>query len=279
MNGWLLLAMVLVIGIGVAHSLLGEALILRPLFAHLERSGATLRLSARFTQRVLRFAWHVTTLAWWGLALVLSVYAYPTSVEPRAAVLAIVAATLGITAGVIAISSRGAHFAWILFALASASTLLGAWGLSALRLMGLPAIASAVVALVLFALALLHVYWLFGGKTGLARSVPHVESGANAGAPVFRPGPLSTIAVAVALASLATLTLHSATVLALPWPRSVSRILVAIGALLFTLRMIGDFRYVGVFKRVSSTSFGRWDTKLYTPLCFGLALGLAVTIL
>lgn len=275
MNVWLLLAVLLVLVIGAAHSVLGERLILRPLFQHLDRGERPFPLSPRFTQRVMRFAWHVTSLAWWGLALILAVHVHPTSTDPRTAVLTIIAATLGVTSIVVALASRGAHFAWPVFALASASTLLGTWGVDAARLAGLPTAAGALVAMVLFALAFLHVYWLVGGKRGMARSVPHVEGGAA----VFRPGPQSTIAVAVALGTLAILTLHSATVLSLPWPRIVSQALVALGAALFTLRMIGDFRYVGLFKRVTGTAFGRWDTKLYTPLCFTLALGLAAATL
>ena len=37
------------------------------------------------------------------------------------------------------------------------------------------------------------------------------------------------------------------------------------------LRGIGDFRYVGLFKRERATPFGRMDTRLYTPLVLGLA--------
>ena len=36
---------------------------------------------------------------------------------------------------------------------------------------------------------------------------------------------------------------------------------------------VGDFTYVGWFKRVRHTSFGKMDTRLYTPLCTALGLG------
>lgn len=37
------------------------------------------------------------------------------------------------------------------------------------------------------------------------------------------------------------------------------------------IRAIGDFKYVGVFKKVQRTGFARNDTKIYTPLCVIIA--------
>jgi hypothetical protein len=38
-------------------------------------------------------------------------------------------------------------------------------------------------------------------------------------------------------------------------------------ALAFGLRAVGDFRFVGFFKRVRGSVFARRDTWLYSPLC------------
>jgi Protein of unknown function (DUF3995) len=40
-----------------------------------------------------------------------------------------------------------------------------------------------------------------------------------------------------------------------------------IGIIFFT-RGAGDFRYVGFFKKIRHTPFGRNDTRFYSPLCF-----------
>ena len=40
-------------------------------------------------------------------------------------------------------------------------------------------------------------------------------------------------------------------------------------------RAIGDFKYVGFFKRVRGSKFARMDTLVYSPLCLLLALGVA----
>jgi uncharacterized membrane protein SpoIIM required for sporulation len=43
-------------------------------------------------------------------------------------------------------------------------------------------------------------------------------------------------------------------------------------AAVFALRAIGDFRYVGFFKRIRDTRFARLDTLAYWPLCAVLAV-------
>lgn len=43
-------------------------------------------------------------------------------------------------------------------------------------------------------------------------------------------------------------------------------------AIVFALRAVGDFRYVGFFKRARDTVFARHDTFVYSPLCLALAV-------
>ncbi len=73
MNIHLTIGAVLAFGIGLAHSYLGERYILIRLF----KRGNLPHLfgSDDFTRRTLRFVWHVTTIAWWGLGAVMVVYA------------------------------------------------------------------------------------------------------------------------------------------------------------------------------------------------------------
>ena len=64
MNISLVIGAVLAVLIGVAHSVLGERFLLvrlcqRDNLPHLLGSDA-------FTRQTLRFAWHLTTIAWWG---------------------------------------------------------------------------------------------------------------------------------------------------------------------------------------------------------------------
>jgi hypothetical protein len=115
----LYVAAALMAGVGVAHSYLGERYILVRLF----RRGELPKLfgGTEFTQRTLRFAWHVTSIAWWGFAAVFVLMAHPP-VSQRALGLAIAAPLLA-TAAVILIASRGRHLAWPIFLVAGSIAL------------------------------------------------------------------------------------------------------------------------------------------------------------
>ncbi len=102
----------LLILIGVAHSVLGERYLLIRLFRRPDLP--KLFGGDSFTRRTLRFAWHLTTLAWWGFAAVLLVLARP-GVALERATLQVVAGTFFASAIVTALASRGRHLAWPAF--------------------------------------------------------------------------------------------------------------------------------------------------------------------
>jgi hypothetical protein len=112
MNSALILAAALAVLTAVAHSFLGERYILIRLF----RRDNLPRLfgSDWFTRRTLRFAWHVTSVAWLGLAAVLVALAGPEGFD-RAVVLHAVAGTFLLTAVIAAVGSRGKHLSWVVF--------------------------------------------------------------------------------------------------------------------------------------------------------------------
>ena len=62
-------------------------------------------------------------------------------------------------------------------------------------------------------------------------------------------------------------------------PLALSRgLLVALSSLLavgLCARAVGEFKYVGFFKRVRGSKFARLDTLVYSPLCVALAFGVA----
>jgi len=72
----LLLGAVLLVAIGIVHSYLGEKYILIRLF---KRDNLPQLLGSDwFTKRVIRFAWHLTTIAWWGFAAILYFLSTPS---------------------------------------------------------------------------------------------------------------------------------------------------------------------------------------------------------
>jgi len=107
-------------------------------------------------------------------------------------------------------------------------------------------------------LGLLHFYWAFGGTFALNNALPTTREGVK----LFNPGKFLTIVVGVILLIFAYMVLKMDSY-------------IYILAILFAIRAIGDFNYVGFFKKIRSTPFAIYDTKYFSPLCFYLAVSLA----
>ncbi len=122
-------------------------------------------------------------------------------------------------------------------------------------------------ALVFFLLAALHLFWLINGK-GMNATIPTDSNGRK----IFRPGRLITFMVALGLLFFALSNIAYAGWLDLDENRVVIRYGILVIAIIFFLRAIGDFRYIGISKRGNRSLFAKWDTALYTPLCLILAI-------
>ncbi len=130
-----------------------------------------------------------------------------------------------------------------------------------------------LTALAFAAISALHIYWaLGGGRSWIGKAVPEID-----GKPLFRPGPFATLLVAAVLAGFAAtawlLGQPSTTAALDPYVRPAGFVIAAI----LLARAIGEFRYIGFFKRVHEGTFARYDTWLYSPLC--LVLGASMLIL
>ena len=113
MNVSLLIAAGLVLLLGLAHSYLGERYILIRLFRRSDLPH--LFGSDVFTRRTLRFAWHLTTVAWWGLAALLLLLSEPAVAPSRGPLGVVVVATAFASAVITFVGSRGRHLAWLVF--------------------------------------------------------------------------------------------------------------------------------------------------------------------
>ena len=110
-NSALYLAAFLLVAIGIAHSYLGERYILIRLFRRDDLP--KLFGSPEFTKRTLRFAWHLTSIAWWGFAAILVSL---TERPPSYAALGTITGTVFLFHGAVAlIGSRGKHMSWPIF--------------------------------------------------------------------------------------------------------------------------------------------------------------------
>ena len=127
-------------------------------------------------------------------------------------------------------------------------------------------VAGRIACAVLTFLGSTHLYWAVGGTAGKLAALPSVG-----GAPVFRPSAIGTALVAVILLAMAAWVAAASGNLATPVPPGVLRIGAFVLAVIFALRAVGDFRYVGFFKRVHGSVFAQRDTWVYSPLCVALA--------
>ncbi|RQR65828.1 DUF3995 domain-containing protein [Burkholderia sp. Bp9126] len=118
-------------------------------------------------------------------------------------------------------------------------------------------------------LALVHLYWACGGRLGKRAAIPERD-----GEPVLRPSRAGTFAVAVALAVSACVVAARAGWLPAPHSGALAAGTIVL-ALIFAVRAVGDFRYVGFFKRIRGSRFARLDTLCYSPLCAALSLSIA----
>lgn len=248
-----LIAAACFVALAAAHSFFGERMLIAPLC----RANWELpTLPHAFAGVLLRVAWHLLSLTWLAAAAILIAEApVPGLAHDVLATLALVSAVA------ILLPGRGAHPAWALFSLAGAAALVAGHGWpSAGAAKGLGGLAAAILA----GLAALHVYWAAGGRRGLAAAIPQRADGS----PAFAPSAALTLLVAAALLGAAALIASTAGwVPALPLARELSLAVAAV----FALRMIGDFRFCGLFRRVRRGAFARQDAALYTPLCAALA--------
>ncbi|MCG8458020.1 MAG: hypothetical protein MI919_17220 [Holophagales bacterium] len=104
-------AALLTFAIGLAHSYLGERYLLIRLFRR-ENLPRVLG-STDFTKRTLRFAWHLTTVAWLGLAAILILLANPPIAPDRIGL--VLSITFFVHFAVALVASRGRHLSWIVF--------------------------------------------------------------------------------------------------------------------------------------------------------------------
>jgi hypothetical protein len=110
MTALLYLAASLAILLGLAHSILGERYLLVRLFRRDDLP--TLLGDPEFAIRTLRFAWHITTIAWFGFAALLLQAGRGDLTTPS--MLNIIGATF-VASGLLPLAfTRGRHLSWLL---------------------------------------------------------------------------------------------------------------------------------------------------------------------
>ncbi|WP_285395890.1 DUF3995 domain-containing protein [Lysinibacillus sp. fls2-241-R2A-57] len=126
----------------------------------------------------------------------------------------------------------------------------------------------------LWFISLLHIYWAFGGRWGSAAAIP-VREGEHK--PAFTPRKWGTLLVAILIFMASVVLVVQGGYLQGYQANGLSKIGSVVCAFVFIIRAVGDFKYVGFFKKIKHSQFARYDTWFYSPLC--LFLGIVYIIL
>lgn len=131
--------------------------------------------------------------------------------------------------------------------------------------MHVEAVLAIIVSTVLIAIGVVHLYWMIGGRKGMAIALPSRRD--DSGKPLFKPGRFEIGAVIVLFWAAALLVLMYADVIPVIGPPRLPRLAAWALVIVFAIRAIGEFHYLGLFKRYRTSPFGRLDTYVYSPLC------------
>ncbi|WP_400070441.1 DUF3995 domain-containing protein [Zobellia russellii] len=129
-------------------------------------------------------------------------------------------------------------------------------------------ILSAILFLVFVALGGIHFYWLFGGTWALKSAIPTKGNELNS----LAIPKIATLIVGLVLVSFGLLYLLKSGLMHFQAPNWIINYAYWFIPSIFILRAIGEFKYVGLFKKIKHTTFANADSKVFIPLC--LAIGI-----
>lgn len=129
-------------------------------------------------------------------------------------------------------------------------------------------IISILLFLVFAFLSAIHFYWAFGGRWGSQAVFPTKNDNVKP----KMPGVLPTLIVACGLLVIGLFIINQSGLIHFSIPLWLDTFGLWIIAGIFILRAIGDFNYVGFFKKIKHTKFGINDTKYYSPLCLSIGI-------
>ena len=129
-----------------------------------------------------------------------------------------------------------------------------------------------ILSLILFAvfsvLCGFHFYWFFGGTWGVEKVIPTQDNEQCAQSiPQF-----ATLLVALVLVSFGLLYLIKSGLINVNLPNWITIYSYWIMPAIFIIRAIGEFKYVGFFKKIKNTEFAKADSTIFSPLCMSIGI-------
>ncbi len=124
-----------------------------------------------------------------------------------------------------------------------------------------------------FALGIIHFHWALGGAWGFDKALPVRKSGER----ILNPQKIDSAIVGLGLTLFGLFYFFKSGIIEYDLPNWLVKYGGWAISIIFLLRAMGEFKYIGFFKRIKETEFGKLDTKFYSPL--SLLIGLIGIIL
>ena len=124
-------------------------------------------------------------------------------------------------------------------------------------------ILSLLLFIVFVILGSFHFYWLLGGTWGLEKVIPTKDNKIST-IPIPK---FATLIVALILILFGLVYIVKSGFINISFPKWIITYGYWFIPLLFILRAVGDFKYVGFFKKINHTEFAKADSKIFIPLC------------
>lgn len=125
-------------------------------------------------------------------------------------------------------------------------------------------LASLILIFIFAFLSGIHIYWAFGGRKWSDGVFPTMDNATK----IAMPGIVPTLIVALGLLFFGWIVLAQTFKIEIPiFDASFYRYGLWFIFGIFFIRAVGEFKYLGLFKKIKDTTFGTKDTKIYTPLC------------
>jgi len=135
---------------------------------------------------------------------------------------------------------------------------------------------ASISSVLLIGIGMLHFYWAVGGKWAIKSVSP--TKGVNE--PIKMPGFAITFLVGIIILCVGLMYAVQGNVIQFKTLGKVPYYIVLIFAIIFLIRVIGDFKYVGLFKSIKTTTFAKYDNLIFIPVCLFFSLvGFLLTFL
>jgi len=116
-------------------------------------------------------------------------------------------------------------------------------------------------------LAYFHFYWFFGGVWGLKQAIPTKNKASSLSIPK-----IATLIVGFVLISFGLIYIIKLKLINVPIPAWIANYIYWFIPSIFIVRAIGEFQYVGFFKKIKNTEFAKADSKIFSPLCLTIGI-------